>query len=265
MINAWVSHEVRNMALCVCIQVDHTVYDAFENETINVDETNLDDLREPLSYIPGRYFKVGEFNGRPCFKQEPVQHGCPNDQELVLYWNTAGKSKKYKQGWFIATSPGTVTLSPDLKPNTGVMAWLSDGEDGFPDGAVHVPAYRQVPMDGVRLHTICEWATQEIAALNGIMDQHYTTKTAEVIEAEPVQDGVAEVVEAAAPSGGDAEAVPAEPRPERQNPQTSGWFNRMKGLLKAYKNQNWHRCDLLVEEYCEQPSMAKFMSWNQRY
>ena len=116
--------------------------------------------------MPGRYNKVGNHGGAPCFRQEAGQDGDPNVEELLLMhmagneeWLKPEFSKKFvAHGWFWIKGP--IVQALDTFSDEQLIAWSPSvkyyhSEDNTHEADIPqklpIPFYHSQPFVGVEV------------------------------------------------------------------------------------------------------------------
>ena len=135
------------MADCLCVEVS-------DEALAQCVQFGSDDIAEVLDQLPGRYFKLGYFNGAACFRQEPSFDALNNHGLFIWKSDTV-------DGWFISPSVGVSDGGED--GNSWPVAWCSDGISGIPQD-VHVPPNNRELCPGLCVSTFVEFAEKAAAA-----------------------------------------------------------------------------------------------------
>ena len=125
--------------------------------------------------MPGRYNKVGNHGGAPCFRQEAGQDGDPNVEELLLMhmagneeWLKPEFAQKYcVHGWFWIKGP--VVQALDNFSDEQIVAWSPsvryyDSTDTQVEAEIpqklHIPFFHSQPFVGVEVVPTVEYLTK---------------------------------------------------------------------------------------------------------
>ena len=181
--------EVRAWANCLCFVVDQHLCDEYENGALELPDSVVDSIMA----APGRYYKIGSFNGQPVFRQEPMDPIEPNCKQLYIGYADIGQ----ESGWFLTETLAALQSKKLASDDGSIHAYLASsavpGGCGFPSGKVHMPYWSKKPQPGLLLQTYqafaeaellklseakqsyTDWAEKEIAALT---DSAEETRTA---------------------------------------------------------------------------------------
>ena len=213
--------------------------------------------------LPGRYFKIGEYCGRPCFRQEKAQsEEDENDQELFLFY--CDKSVN-EAGWWIAT--GMAGASSHKKPGEDkkFVAWCN-GKSEFPD-KWSVPFWAKKPSKWLLVEPQHAWADQAMTELQSDNDQ-LKLQVEELQLALEEKELALEAFDVMQLEEAELKQIEADKKKaaqlERQKSGGGGWQNRAVPLMVAVQNDNWQKAYELVELYSKIPGISALMEKEQK-
>ena len=128
--------ESRAMASCFVVDPEEELLADIQSGAVKMDLETAKNLAE----VTGRYFKIGEADGRSVFRQE--KSTSPNDQQLYLWF--VGNPAQDFSGWYITRRLKNIQKKNELEgddTDTLAVAYLGN-EKEWPTQKVHLPFWK---------------------------------------------------------------------------------------------------------------------------
>ena len=190
-----------------------------------------------LSLVQGRFWKIGEHNGRPVWRQEkPEADEACNKERLFLFFD----SSPSMHGWYIATS---------LKAKRENHAWAkADGSAEFFPRAVHCPYWRPKTNKHVAVFTSHEFHAHQLAELKVIIDSNEPPADwSKKRPRSPVKD-----THGGPKAKGSFASGKAAGEPKGQS--HGGWMLKAVDLSVAVLTNSWEAASDMATRYRDHPS-----------
>ena len=213
--------------------------------------------------LPGRYFKIGEYCGRSCFRQEKAQsEDDENDKQLFLFYCDKDVQEP---GWWIASAMAGASSHKKKGEDKLFVAWCS-GKKEFPD-TWSVPFWAKKPSKWLLVEPQHSWADQAMTEMQ-IDNEQLKLEVEQLQLALEEKELALEAFDVMQLEEAESKQIEAEKKKASQLERTKsgggGWQNRAVPLMVAVQDNNWERAYELVELYAKIPGIAGLMEKEQR-
>ena len=205
---------------------------SLQSETL-LKKNQPDQYRDSCQKMQGIWQKIGFFNERNVYRQEPIEtldgeEKPLNSYELFLFWSEDVENAQYS-GWYVADMVVSFDKNAPRKERqrsakASVYAFAPCSGTAFPM-AFHVPANSDQLCSALTVMTLHEWADKEIQFLN-----------AEIEDMKLKAEG--KNLKQAALTGYFIDRYTV----------GKGWFERCAGLVRLVLRQRWTDASGLADE-----------------
>ena len=210
-------------------------------------ENNDTDLGIAAELLPGLYWKIGSWNGKPVYRQEASMG--PANQELFLFYMAVGDKNS---GWYVSVKPILNTKELESLASSEVLLFAKGGS--VPGEHVHIPYWSKKTCKGACFMPAVVWLENQ---LRDCRDELHNVLDEKLVQAPETEGNFGNAGVAAATSEANSGDAGVEKGKSDGKGQPSGWMNRAIELAACYHLRRWNECDNILDHWWQKFPKAR--------